>query len=101
MRTQQHTVTEQDVQDAWAAMPQAFRTTHPVPTAQTWQAGQEWSAKVRKDCNAVIVVMLDTATADLARGDLSASRFVHAEVRPFERLTRVLDAVEAQQAVKA
>lgn len=99
MSTPMHTVTEQDVQQAWAEMPDAFRKTHPLPSAQTWQAGQEWSAKVRRDCNAVIVITLDTATAALARGDLSA-RFIHAEVRPFERLKRVLDAVEAQQAVR-
>ncbi|WP_346008618.1 hypothetical protein [Janibacter terrae] len=101
MNTQTRTVTEQDVEQAWAQMPDAFRQTHPLPSAQTWQAGQEWSAKVRRDCNAVIVVMLETATADLARGDLSASRIVHSEVRPFERLKRMLDAVEAQQAVRA
>lgn len=101
MTTQMHAITEKDVQEAWAEMPHAFRETHPLPTVRTWHAGREWSAKVRRDCNAVIVVMLDTATADLARGDLSASRACHAEVRPFQRLKRVLEAVEAQQAARA
>lgn len=101
MNARTHTVNEQDVQQAWAAMPEAFRTTHPLPVDRTWQAGQAWSTKVRRDCKAIIVVMLDTATADLARGDLDSSRIVHAEVRPFERLKRVLDAVEAQQGARA
>ena len=95
-----HTVNAEDVAQAWAEMPRAFQDTHPLPTARTRGAGKEWSAKVRKDCNAVIVIMLEAATADLARGDLSTSRYVHAEVRPFERLKRTLEAVE-QQAVEA
>ena len=99
MRTNTRTMTEQDVQQAWIETPRAFRETHPLPAERTWQAARAWSARVRKDCNAVIVVMLDTATADLARGDREAADVVRAEVRPFERLKRVLEDVEAQQGV--
>lgn len=94
-------VTEQDVQQAWAEMPDAFRQTHPLPQSPAWAAGQAWSAKVRRDCNAVIVPILDSATADLARGDLANAQITTNEIRPFQRLKRVLDAVEAQREVNA
>lgn len=94
-------VTEQDVQQAWADMPRAFRETHPLPQPPTWEAGQAWSAKVRKDCHAVIVTVLATATADLARGDTASAKITTHEVRPFQRLKRVLDAVEDQRKVSA
>lgn len=94
-------VTEQDVQQAWAEMPDGFRQTHPLPQSPTWAAGRAWSAKVCRDCNAVIVPILDSATADLARGDLVSAKIATGEIRPFQRLKRVLDAVEAQREVSA
>ena len=98
MSTSTRTVTERDVQEAWLAMPAAFQQTHPLPQERSWEAGQEWSAKVRRDCAAVIVPLLETATADLARGDRGSAAIIHREIRPFERLRRVLEAVEAQEA---
>lgn len=89
------TVTEQDVQQAWAEMPAAFRSTHPLPHPATHEAGQAWLAKAREDCRRVIVITLDTATADMARGQCAEGRAVAAEVRPFQRMKRVLDEVAA------
>lgn len=95
------TVTEQDVQEAWVAMPAAFRETHPLPQPATYEAGQQWLAKAREDCRRVIVITLDTATADMARGQCAEGRAVAAEVRPFQRMKRVLDEVAALEEVRA
>ena len=81
--------TNHDVQRAWSQMPRAFRTTHPLPVGPM---APTWVAKARRDCRAVILVLLDTATADIAKGDHDAAERVHAEVRPFCRLKRALEA---------
>lgn len=92
------TSTEKDIEEAWAEMPAAFRQTRPIPPKASSEAKRRWMAKTREDCNKVIVIMLETATADMARGQYASGRTIAAEVRPFERMKRVLDESDAYMA---